>query len=41
MKKRLFVLIASVATMVAAMVASSACCFFNYQPVEPKALREE
>lgn len=41
MKKRLLVIVASVATMVAAMVASSACLFFTYQPEEPNCLREE
>lgn len=41
MKKRMLLLVASVATLVAAMVASSACLFFNYQPEEPKCLRED
>ena len=41
MKRKLFTLVASVATLVAAMVASSACVVFSYQPVEPKCLREE
>ena len=41
MKKRLFTVVASVATIIAAMVASSACFFFNYQPEEPKCLRED
>ncbi|PRR80866.1 cyclic lactone autoinducer peptide [Clostridium vincentii] len=41
MKKRLLALIATVATALAAMVASSACAIFFYQPEEPKCLREE
>ncbi|MFL0267669.1 cyclic lactone autoinducer peptide [Candidatus Clostridium radicumherbarum] len=41
MKKRLLVMVAAVATLVASFVASSACFFFNYQPEEPKSLREE
>lgn len=41
MKKKIFVIVAAVSTMVAAMVSSSACSFFAYQPEEPKALREE
>ena len=40
MKKRLFMVVASVATLVASIVASSACTFFLYQPEEPKCLRE-
>lgn len=41
MKKRVLALVATVATIVATMVASSACFFFSYQPEEPKCLREE
>ena len=41
MKRRLLVLVASIATVVASLVASSACWFFIYQPEEPKCLREE
>lgn len=41
MKKRILTLVATVATVVAAMVASSACLYFIYQPIEPKCLREE
>jgi cyclic lactone autoinducer peptide len=41
MKKKLLTLIAAVATMIAATVATSACFFFSYQPEEPKCLREE
>ena len=40
MKKRLLILTATVATAVAAMLASSACYFYMYQPEEPKCLRE-
>ena len=41
MKKKLLTLIAAIATMIAATVATSACFFFSYQPEEPKCLREE
>lgn len=41
MKKKVLGLVATVATLVATMVASSACIFFSYQPEEPKCLREE
>lgn len=41
MNKRLLTLVASVATMMAALVASSACFWYGYQPEEPKCLREE
>lgn len=41
MKRRLLTLVATVATLVAAMVASSACALFSYQPEEPKCLRED
>ncbi|MBK1809750.1 cyclic lactone autoinducer peptide [Clostridium sp. YIM B02505] len=41
MKRKLFSIVAVIATMVAAMVASSACMFFTYQPKEPECLREE
>jgi cyclic lactone autoinducer peptide len=41
MKKRMLLLVACIATLVAATVASSACLFFCYQPEEPKCLREE
>jgi AgrD protein len=40
MKKRLLAVIASLTTLVAAMVASSACVWFAYQPEEPECLRE-
>jgi AgrD protein len=41
MKKRLFTLVAALTTVVAAMVASSACYWFTYQPEEPHCLRED
>lgn len=41
MKKKLFSLVAALATVVATAVASSACMFVLYQPEEPKCLREE
>ena len=41
MKKKLLTLVASVATVVAAAVASSACLWYLYQPEEPKCLKEE
>jgi AgrD protein len=41
MKKKLLTIIAALATMVAATVASSACFYILYQPEEPKCLREE
>lgn len=41
MKKKFLTLIAALATVVAATVASSACFFLAYQPEEPKCLRDE
>lgn len=41
MKSKLYVLAATLMTVVAAFVASSACIWGNYQPEEPKCLREE
>jgi len=38
--KKLYGIIAAVATLVAALVASSACLVFVYQPEEPKSLRD-
>lgn len=40
MKKTLAV-IAAVSTLVAALVAHSACYFFIYQPEEPQSLRDD
>lgn len=39
--KKLYGMIAAVSTLVAALVASSACYFFIYQPEEPASLRNE
>lgn len=41
MKTKLFALVAAISTIVAAGVASSACFWATYQPVEPKCLRDE
>lgn len=38
--KKFYGVIAAVSTIVAAMVASSACVYFVYQPEEPKSLRD-
>lgn len=39
--KKFYGLLAAVSTLVAAMVATSACFFFLYQPEEPASLRNE
>jgi len=39
--KKLYGLVAVISTVVAALVASSACYFFLYQPEEPASLRNE
>ncbi|MEA4998465.1 MAG: cyclic lactone autoinducer peptide [Candidatus Limiplasma sp.] len=39
--KKLYGMIAAISTLVAALVASSACYFFMYQPEEPASLRNE
>lgn len=41
MKKRILMSIATLATIFASIVATSACVFSTYQPEEPKCLREE
>lgn len=41
MKKRILMSIATVATIIASVVATSACIWGYYQPEEPKCLREE
>ncbi len=45
MKRRLFILMAgfgaTVLTFLATATSASACVWGTYQPVEPKALREE
>ena len=38
---KVYAVIAAVATIVAATVATSACIFWLYQPEEPKSLRDE
>ena len=39
--KKLYGMVAAISTIVAALVASSACYFFLYQPEEPASLRNE
>ena len=41
MKKGLYASLATIATLVATVIATSACYFFWYQPEEPKSLRDE
>ncbi|MDR3598435.1 cyclic lactone autoinducer peptide [Clostridium sp.] len=41
MKQRILMTIATVATIIASVVATSACFYSSYQPEEPKCLREE
>jgi len=41
MKKTFLVALAAITTVVATMVATSACWWLLYQPVEPKCLRDE
>lgn len=41
MKKRILMSVATIATLVASVVATSACWWGFYQPEEPKSLREE
>lgn len=41
MKKKLLMAVAAVSTLVASLVATSACIWGFYQPEEPKCLREE
>ncbi len=41
MKKKLLMTVASLATIIASMVATSACWACFYQPEEPQCLREE
>ncbi len=38
--KKFYGVIAALATAVAAIIASSACILFYYQPEEPKSLRD-
>lgn len=39
MKKKFLAIIASLATVIAATVATSACFWYFYQPEEPESLR--
>jgi len=39
--KKIYGLVAAISTIVAAMIASSACYWFFYQPEEPASLRNE
>lgn len=39
--KKIYGLVAALSTIVAALVASSACFLFFYQPEEPASLRNE
>lgn len=39
--KKMYSLIAAVSTIVAALIATSACFWFSYQPEEPASLRNE
>lgn len=41
MKHKVLMYVATVATVIASIVATSACYWSNYQPEEPKCLREE
>ena len=39
--KKFYGLVAAISTVVAAMIASSACYWFFYQPEEPASLRNK
>jgi len=39
MKKKFMAIIATLATVIAATVATSACWWYMYQPEEPKSLK--
>ncbi|QSX07061.1 cyclic lactone autoinducer peptide [Sedimentibacter sp. zth1] len=41
MKKKLLSIISILATLVATLVATSACFWWAYQPVEPKSLQDK
>lgn len=41
MKKRILMSIATIATFIASIVATSACVWCSYQPEEPKCLNEK
>lgn len=38
--KKFYGIVAALSTLVAALVASSACTYFFYQPEEPQSLRD-
>jgi AgrD protein len=40
-KKNLFALIATIATVFATTIATSACFWYWYQPAEPKCLKDK
>jgi len=40
-KMNIYTAIAAMATILATVVATSACIFFAYQPEEPQSLRDE
>lgn len=39
--RKVLTFVAAAATIVASLVASSACWWYGYQPEEPKCLRDE
>ncbi|MDY4948124.1 MAG: cyclic lactone autoinducer peptide [Clostridium cadaveris] len=41
MKKKILMSLAAISTLIASLVATSACFWCYYQPEEPKSLREE
>lgn len=41
MKKRILMAVATIATVMASLVSTSACYWGYYQPEEPKCLRDE
>ncbi|WP_294401626.1 cyclic lactone autoinducer peptide [uncultured Clostridium sp.] len=41
MKNKVLMLVATCATVIASIVATSACIWSHYQPEEPKCLRDE
>jgi cyclic lactone autoinducer peptide len=41
LKNGIFAAIATIATVIAAAIATSACYFFVYQPEEPQSLKDE
>lgn len=40
MSRKMLMIVASIATIVASMVATSACVWLSYQPEEPKCLED-